>query len=60
MVVKSRVGLNGAERGSGLGPWTEAAILRAEVGGIRVVALGGEVFGISRYAEPDADGTMDV
>lgn len=60
MVVRSRVGLNGALRGSGFGPWIEAVILREDVGGISVEDEDGEVEGISRYAEPEAEGIMEV
>lgn len=60
VVVSTRVGEKGALRGRGLGPWIEAAILRLEVGGIRVDCEGFGVVGISRYAEPDAEGTMAV
>jgi hypothetical protein len=38
----------------------EAVILRDEVGGMRVDSVAGEEEGISRYAEPDAEGMMDV
>lgn len=60
VVVSRREGLKGALRGNGFGPCTEAAILRDEVGGTRVEEEGVEEDGISRYAEPDAEGTMDV
>lgn len=61
VVVSSREGLKGALRGNGFGPCTEAVILRHEVGGIKVDFSGvGSVEGISRYAEPDAEGIMEV
>lgn len=43
-----------------MGPCIEAVILRDEVGGMRVDLIAGEEQGISRYAEPDAEGMMDV
>ena len=43
-----------------MGPCIEAVILRDEVGGMRVDLIAGEEEGISRYAEPDAEGMMDV
>lgn len=60
MVVRSRDGLNGALRGSGLGPWIEAVILRDDLGAISVEDEDGETEGISRYAEPEAEGIMEV
>lgn len=60
MVVKRSEGLNGALRGSGLGPCIEAVILRAEVGGMSVEDEAGEEEGISRYAEPEAEGIIEV
>lgn len=35
VVERTRVGEKGALRGRGLGPWTEAEILREELGGMR-------------------------
>jgi hypothetical protein len=60
VVVRRREGLNGALRGSGFGPCTEAVILRDDVGDMRVEEVGVEEDGISRYAEPEAEGIMDV
>jgi len=60
VVVRRSEGLKGALRGRGLGPCIEAVILRDEVGGMRVDLIAGEEQGISRYAEPDAEGMMDV
>lgn len=60
MVVRRSEGLKGALRGKGFGPWTEAVILSEEVGAMSVDAEAGAEAGISRYAEPDADGTMEV
>ena len=54
------MGEKGALRGRGLGPWIDAAIFRLEVGDMRVVLEEGEELGTSRYAEPDAEGTMPV
>jgi hypothetical protein len=48
VVVRRRQGLNGALRGSGLGPWMEAVIFRAELGAISVELEVGGVDGISR------------
>ena len=60
VVVSTSVGEKGALRGRGLGPWIEAAIFKLEVGGIRVECeVEGEA-GTSRYAEPDAEGTIPV
>lgn len=54
------MGEKGALRGKGLGPWIDAAIFKLDVGGIRVdFEVEGEA-GTSRYAEPDAEGTMPV
>lgn len=58
--MRSNEGLKGALRGKGLGPWIEAVILREEEGAIRVVGVVVEVLGISRYAEPEAEGIMEV
>lgn len=58
--MRSREGLNGALRGKGLGPWIEAVILREEVGAISVEDEDEGADGISRYAEPDAEGIMEV
>lgn len=60
MVVSTRVGEKGALRGRGLGPWIDAAIFKLEVGGMRVDFEDGDEVGTSRYAEPDAEGTMPV
>lgn len=60
VVVRRREGLNAALRGSGFGPCTEAVILRDDVGEMRVEVVDAEEDGISRYAEPDAEGIMDV
>jgi hypothetical protein len=48
VVVRSSEGLNGALRGNGLGPWTEAVIFRVDVGDRSVEAEGAEDEGISR------------
>ena len=64
-MVRTRLGENGADRGSGLGPWTVHASFKAEDGGIRDVGLDraaareGEGSN-SRYAEPEADGIRPV
>jgi hypothetical protein len=58
--VSKSEGLKGALRGSGLGPCIDAVILRAEVGAISVEDEAGEEDGISRYAEPEAEGMMEV
>lgn len=47
-MVRRRDGEKGALRGSGFGPWIEAAILREEVGGMSVDFVAGEELGISR------------
>jgi hypothetical protein len=60
VVVRRREGLNGALRGNGFGPCTEAVILSVDVGETRVEAGVAEEEGISRYADPEADGIMDV
>jgi hypothetical protein len=60
VVVSKRDGLNGALRGSGFGPCTEAVILSDEVGAMRVDCAGAEDNGISRYADPEAEGIMEV
>jgi hypothetical protein len=60
VVVRSNEGLKGALRGKGFGPWIEAVILREEDGAIRVVGVEVEVLGISRYAEPEAEGIIEV
>lgn len=54
------MGEKGALRGSGLGPWIDAAIFKLEVGGMSVEADDEEEVGTSRYAEPEAEGTMPV
>lgn len=59
VVVKTRVGENGALRGRGLGPWTEAVTFKLDVGGINVDCEARDA-GTSRYAEPEAEGTMPV
>jgi hypothetical protein len=48
VVVRRREGLNGALRGSGFGPCTEAVIFRVDVGEIRVDVEGFAEEGISR------------
>jgi hypothetical protein len=48
VVVRRREGLNGALRGNGFGPCTEAVILSVDVGETRVEVEGVEVEGISR------------
>jgi hypothetical protein len=48
VVVRRREGLNGALRGNGLGPWTEAVILSVDVGETSVEVEGVEDEGISR------------
>lgn len=48
VVVRRRDGLNGALRGSGLGPCIEAVILRDDVGGMSVEDDAAEDEGISR------------
>lgn len=60
VVVRRSEGLNGALRGRGFGPWIEAVIFREDVGGISVEDSVAEDEGISRYAEPEAEGMMDV
>ena len=60
MVVRRSEGLKGALRGNGLGPCIEAVILREDVGVISVEEEIGVEEGISRYAEPEADGIMEV
>jgi hypothetical protein len=60
VVVRSNEGLKGALRGKGLGPWIEAVILREEEGAMSVVGVLSEVLGISRYADPEAEGIIDV
>ena len=60
VVVRRREGLNGALRGSGFGPCIEAVILREDVGGTSVEDEDAEEEGISRYAEPEAEGIMEV
>lgn len=59
-MVRRSEGLKGALRGRGFGPWMEAVILSEEVGAIRVEFDGEEDAGISRYADPDADGIIEV
>ena len=59
VVVRRREGLKGAERGRGLGPCIEHESLREDDDGMRVGLEDGSL-GISRYAEPDAEGTMPV
>lgn len=58
--MRRREGLNGALRGSGLGPCIEAVILREDVGGMSVDDEAAAEAGISRYAEPEAEGMMEV
>lgn len=60
MVVSTNVGEKGALRGRGLGPWIDAAIFRLDVGGIRVEFEDDDAVGTSKYAEPDAEGTIPV
>lgn len=60
VVVRRRDGLKVALRGNGLGPCTEAVILRVDVGETRVELVSEEDEGISRYAEPEAEGIMEV
>ena len=60
VVVRRREGLNGALRGKGFGPCIEAVILRDDVGGMSVEDETAVEEGISRYAEPEAEGIMDV
>lgn len=60
VVVRRSDGLKGALRGRGFGPCIEAVIFSDEVGAIRLVLGANEDDGISRYAEPDAEGMMDV
>jgi hypothetical protein len=59
-VVRRRDGEKGAERGRGLGPWMLAVIFRLDVGAINVEGDFKFALGISRYAEPLAEGTMPV
>lgn len=59
VVVRRSEGENGALLGSGLGPWMEAVILREDEDGIRLEEFRG-CPGISRYAEPEAEGMMPV
>jgi len=54
------LGEKGAERGRGLGPWMLAVIFRLDVGAIKVEGDFEVVLGISRYAEPLAEGTIPV
>lgn len=54
------MGENGALRGRGFGPCMLAVILREEVGGMRDFDAMCEAKGISRYAEPDAEGIIEV
>jgi len=60
VVVSRSEGLKGALRGNGLGPCIEAVILREDVGLISVEEETGVEEGISRYAEPEADGIIEV
>lgn len=60
VVVRSREGLNGALRGSGFGPCMEATILSEDAGLMSVEETTEEEEGFSRYAEPEAEGTMPV
>lgn len=60
VVVRSSEGLNGALRGNGLGPCIDATILSEDAGLMSVGDGTEEDEGISRYAEPEADGTMAV
>lgn len=53
--------MNGADLGSGRGPWTVQEILRPEdERPVRVVVDGCCWDSYSRYAEPDADGVIPV
>jgi hypothetical protein len=60
VVVSSSEGLKGALRGNGFGPCIEATILSEDAGFMRVEEGTEEEEGISRYAEPEAEGTMAV
>lgn len=60
MVVRSSEGLNGALRGNGFGPCIEATILSEDAGLMSVEEGIEDEEGISRYAEPEAEGTMAV
>jgi hypothetical protein len=60
VVVRRREGLNGALRGNGFGPCTDAVILSVDVGDTSVEFGVAEEDGISRYADPEADGIIDV
>jgi hypothetical protein len=60
VVVRRREGLKGALRGNGFGPCTDAVILSVDVGDTRVEIGVGEEEGISRYADPEADGIIEV
>jgi hypothetical protein len=60
VVVRRREGLNGALRGNGFGPCTEAVILSEDVGETRVEVGVAVEEGISRYADPEADGIIEV
>lgn len=60
MVVRSSEGLNGALRGNGFGPCIEATILSEDAGLMSVEDGTEEEEGISRYAEPEAEGMIAV
>ncbi len=60
VVVRRRDGLKGALLGRGLGPCTEAVILSDDVDGINVDLDKEEEGGISKYADPDAEGIIEV
>lgn len=58
--MRRREGLKGALRGNGFGPCIEAVILSEDAGLMSVEDDIEEEEGISRYAEPEAEGTMAV
>lgn len=60
VVVRSSEGLKGALRGKGLGPCIEATIFNEDAGLMSVEEEIEEEEGISRYAEPEAEGTIAV
>ena len=62
LVERRRCGVNGAERGSGRGPWTLHVSFRDEAGAIKEVLfeLRDGDGSSSKYAEPEADGVSPV
>jgi hypothetical protein len=60
-VVKIIWGVNGADRGSGRGPWTVHVIFRPEEERVCGVEIGEfDKASNSRYADPEADGVTPV